>query len=152
MTARNSQPSLADLTYQVMLINAWNRAGVAFRSVTLDAKSVGLPDSMNGTARLVATQEQGEASLATGFALAGDNLDLSDVQLVAPATKVTGSAAVNLASLLTSGRIGALPRANPLPLFAGVETDDPHARPIIHFYDPLGAQFEAASFASSKSS
>lgn len=27
------EPSLADLTYQVMLINAWNRAGVAFRSV-----------------------------------------------------------------------------------------------------------------------
>ncbi|MFO1067433.1 MAG: translocation/assembly module TamB domain-containing protein [Geminicoccaceae bacterium] len=86
-------------------VDALEVAGQAFRSVTLDAKSVGLPDSMNGTARLVATQEQGEASLATGFALAGDNLDLSDVQLAAPATKVTGSAAVNLASLLTSGRI-----------------------------------------------
>lgn len=37
------------------------------------------------------------------------------------------------------------------PLFAGVETDDPQAKPIIHFYDPLGAQFEAANFASSGS-
>lgn len=37
------------------------------------------------------------------------------------------------------------------PLFAGVETDDPNAKPIIHFYDPLGAQFEATNFASSGS-
>lgn len=37
------------------------------------------------------------------------------------------------------------------PLFAGIETDDPNARPIIQFYDPLGAQFEAANFASSGS-
>lgn len=37
------------------------------------------------------------------------------------------------------------------PLFAGVEIDDPQARPVIHFYDPLGAQFEAASYASSGS-
>lgn len=37
------------------------------------------------------------------------------------------------------------------PLFAGIETDDPNAKPIIHFYDPLGAQFEAASYASSGS-
>lgn len=37
------------------------------------------------------------------------------------------------------------------PLFAGIETDAPEAKPIIHFYDPLGAQFEAANYASSGS-
>ncbi|HAM72919.1 MAG TPA: proteasome subunit alpha [Verrucomicrobiales bacterium] len=37
------------------------------------------------------------------------------------------------------------------PLFAGLEVEDPHAQPVIHFYDPLGAQFEAATFASSGS-
>jgi proteasome beta subunit len=37
------------------------------------------------------------------------------------------------------------------PLFAGVETGDPAAKPVIYFYDPLGAQFEAASFAGSGS-
>ena len=37
------------------------------------------------------------------------------------------------------------------PVFAGVETGDPAARPVIYFYDPLGAQFEAAAFAASGS-
>jgi proteasome beta subunit len=37
------------------------------------------------------------------------------------------------------------------PIFAGVETSDPNARPVIYFYDPLGAQFEAAAFAGSGS-
>src|SRR5215212_7593945 len=37
------------------------------------------------------------------------------------------------------------------PIFAGVETDDPNAKPAIYFYDPLGAQFEAASYAGSGS-
>ena len=37
------------------------------------------------------------------------------------------------------------------PIFAGVEVEDPHARPQIHFYDPLGAQFEAVNFAGSGS-
>jgi proteasome beta subunit len=37
------------------------------------------------------------------------------------------------------------------PIFAGVDTVDPGARPVIFFYDPLGAQFEAADFAASGS-
>src|SRR6185503_10827814 len=37
------------------------------------------------------------------------------------------------------------------PIFAGVEVDEPEARPQIHFYDPLGAQFEAVNFAGSGS-
>jgi proteasome beta subunit len=37
------------------------------------------------------------------------------------------------------------------PLFAGAETADPAAKPLIYFYDPLGAQFEAAAFAASGS-
>jgi proteasome beta subunit len=37
------------------------------------------------------------------------------------------------------------------PIFAGVETNDPNARPQIYFYDPLGAQFEATNFAGSGS-
>ena len=37
------------------------------------------------------------------------------------------------------------------PIFAGVETNDPKARPQIYFYDPLGAQFEATNFAGSGS-
>jgi proteasome beta subunit len=37
------------------------------------------------------------------------------------------------------------------PIFAGVETNEPDARPQIYFYDPLGAQFEATSFAGSGS-
>lgn len=37
------------------------------------------------------------------------------------------------------------------PIFAGVEVEDPNARPQIHFYDPLGAQFEAVNFAGSGS-
>jgi proteasome beta subunit len=35
------------------------------------------------------------------------------------------------------------------PIFVGL--DVPAGRPLIHFYDPLGAQFEAASFAASGS-
>jgi proteasome beta subunit len=37
------------------------------------------------------------------------------------------------------------------PIFVGVETSDANARPLICFYDPLGAQFEAADFAGSGS-
>ena len=37
------------------------------------------------------------------------------------------------------------------PVFAGVETGEPNARPVIFFYDPLGAHFEAAAFAGSGS-
>src|SRR5882724_7507102 len=37
------------------------------------------------------------------------------------------------------------------PIFAGVETTDPESKPAIFFYDPLGAQFEAANYAGSGS-
>jgi proteasome beta subunit len=37
------------------------------------------------------------------------------------------------------------------PVFAGVETGSADARPVIYFYDPLGAHFEAAAFAASGS-
>jgi proteasome beta subunit len=37
------------------------------------------------------------------------------------------------------------------PIFAGVETNDPAAKPQIYFYDPLGAQFEATNYAGSGS-
>jgi len=37
------------------------------------------------------------------------------------------------------------------PIFAGVETSEPNAIPQIYFYDPLGAQFEAANYAGSGS-
>ena len=37
------------------------------------------------------------------------------------------------------------------PIFAGVELSDPKASPCIYFYDPLGAQFEAATYAGSGS-
>lgn len=37
------------------------------------------------------------------------------------------------------------------PIFAGVEVGESEARPQIHFYDPLGAQFEAVNFAGSGS-
>ncbi len=37
------------------------------------------------------------------------------------------------------------------PIFAGVEVGDPKAKPSIYFYDPLGAQFEAAAYAGSGS-
>ncbi len=37
------------------------------------------------------------------------------------------------------------------PIFAGVEPNDPSAKPQIYFYDPLGAQFEATNYAGSGS-
>ena len=37
------------------------------------------------------------------------------------------------------------------PVFAGVDTNSSDARPVIYFYDPLGAHFEAATFAGSGS-
>lgn len=37
------------------------------------------------------------------------------------------------------------------PIFAGVENADLAAKPLIYFYDPLGAHFEAAAFAASGS-
>src|SRR5689334_15484201 len=37
------------------------------------------------------------------------------------------------------------------PIFAGVEPTGPDTRPQIYFYDPLGAQFEAANYAGSGS-
>ena len=37
------------------------------------------------------------------------------------------------------------------PIFAGLETNQPDAKPEIYFYDPLGAQFEATNFAGSGS-
>lgn len=37
------------------------------------------------------------------------------------------------------------------PIFAGVETNDPKVPPVIFFYDPLGAHFEAAAYAASGS-
>ncbi len=38
-----------------------------------------------------------------------------------------------------------------VPIFAGVDYSLPKPAPTIHFYDPLGAQFETANFASSGS-
>lgn len=38
-----------------------------------------------------------------------------------------------------------------VPIFAGVDYSLPKPAPTIHFYDPLGAQFETTSFASSGS-
>jgi len=37
------------------------------------------------------------------------------------------------------------------PIFAGIEPNDPAAKPQIYFYDPLGAQFEATNYAGSGS-
>lgn len=37
------------------------------------------------------------------------------------------------------------------PVFVGAETADPKARPVIFFYDPLGAHFEATAYAGSGS-
>lgn len=37
------------------------------------------------------------------------------------------------------------------PVFAGVESADAAAKPVIYFYDPLGAHFEAAAYAASGS-
>jgi len=37
------------------------------------------------------------------------------------------------------------------PVFVGVEMGEPKARPVIFFYDPLGAHFEATGFAGSGS-
>jgi proteasome beta subunit len=37
------------------------------------------------------------------------------------------------------------------PIFAGAEVADAGAKPVIYFYDPLGATFEAAAYASSGS-
>src|SRR3954466_4826518 len=37
------------------------------------------------------------------------------------------------------------------PIFAGVDPNDHDSKPAIYFYDPLGAQFEAASYAGSGS-
>jgi proteasome beta subunit len=37
------------------------------------------------------------------------------------------------------------------PVFAGVESGDAQAKPVIYFYDPLGAHFEAAAYAASGS-
>ena len=33
------------------------------------------------------------------------------------------------------------------PIFAGIEVNDPAALPVIYFYDPIGAQFEATNYA-----
>lgn len=37
------------------------------------------------------------------------------------------------------------------PIFAGVEPSDTNGKPVIYFYDPIGAQFEAAAYAGSGS-
>jgi proteasome beta subunit len=37
------------------------------------------------------------------------------------------------------------------PVFAGAESSDERAKPVIYFYDPLGAHFEAAAYAASGS-
>ena len=37
------------------------------------------------------------------------------------------------------------------PIFAGIEGESAEARPVIYFYDPLGANFEATSYAGSGS-
>ena len=33
------------------------------------------------------------------------------------------------------------------PIFAGVETTEPDAKPVIYFFDPIGAQFESTNYA-----
>jgi len=37
------------------------------------------------------------------------------------------------------------------PILVGIEADDPESDPVIYFYDPMGAQFEATNYASSGS-
>lgn len=80
-------------------------AGQSFDRVALDATAAGPVESLAGTARLTAAKAGQEVTLRTGYALAPERVNLSDLALDGPGTRLAGGLSLALDSLLATGRL-----------------------------------------------
>lgn len=80
-------------------------AGRAFDEVVLTATVVGPPEAVGGELALVARKAQESAQLATGWRLAEGKLRLADLALNAPATRLAGTAEIDLSGPLVRGEL-----------------------------------------------
>ncbi|MGH6944555.1 MAG: translocation/assembly module TamB domain-containing protein, partial [Geminicoccaceae bacterium] len=74
--------------------------------IALQASGHDLAEAPAGEVRLDATVSGAEATLAAGYRLEGSTLDVTDLVLIAPETRLEGAFSVDLARTLVDGRLG----------------------------------------------
>ena len=80
-------------------------AGQSFATVDLAATAMGDLAAPRGTVRLDASRGQATATLATRYALAGQNLSLSELRIEAPSTRLDGGLEVALEGPRVTGHL-----------------------------------------------
>ncbi len=92
----------------VMLVTDIDRlqaAGLDFPKITFNAEAGGPIDRLAGRIRLDAREARGSIALATDYARDGEKLDIRNLSLTAPGTRLDGAAVLDLRTRLASGRI-----------------------------------------------
>ncbi|MGH8581187.1 MAG: translocation/assembly module TamB domain-containing protein [Gammaproteobacteria bacterium] len=96
-----SEPNVVFATH----INRFKAAGLDFPEITLDADAGGPIDRLTGRVRLDAREVRGSIALASDYAREGKKLDIRNLSLTAPGTRLVGEAGIDLATRLANGRI-----------------------------------------------
>ncbi|MGH8591504.1 MAG: hypothetical protein ACREXX_19955, partial [Gammaproteobacteria bacterium] len=76
-----------------------------FSEITLDADAGGPIDRLTGRIRLDAREARGSIALGTGYARHGQKLDIRNLSLTAPGTRLDGEADLDLTTQLANGRL-----------------------------------------------
>jgi translocation and assembly module TamB len=93
-----------------------------FSEITLDADAGGPIDRLTGRIRFNAHEARGSIALGTGYARDGRKLDIRNLSLTAPGTRLDGEADVDLATQLANGRMnGRISDLSALAPFIGQE-------------------------------
>ncbi|MGH8566114.1 MAG: hypothetical protein ACREXW_19320, partial [Gammaproteobacteria bacterium] len=80
-------------------------AGVDFSEITLDADAGGPIDRLSGRIRFDAREARGAIALGTDYARDGQKLDIRNLSLTAPGTRLDGEADLDLTTQLANGRL-----------------------------------------------
>ncbi|MGQ0593451.1 MAG: translocation/assembly module TamB domain-containing protein [Gammaproteobacteria bacterium] len=97
-------------------------AGVDFSVITLDADAGGPIDKLTGRLRLDAREARGSIALRTDYARDGRKLDIRNLSLSAPGTRLDGEADLDLTTQLANGRMnGRISDLGALAPFLGQE-------------------------------
>jgi len=113
-----SEPNVVLATH----IDRLKGAGVDFSEITLDADAGGPIDRLTGRIRLDAREARGSIALRTDFARHGQKLDIRNLSLTAPGTRLDGEADLDLTTQLANGRMnGRISDLGALAPFIGQE-------------------------------
>ncbi len=80
-------------------------AGVDFSEITLDADAGGPIDRLTGRIRFDAHEARGSIALGTDYARHGQKLDIRNLSLTAPGTRLDGEVDLDLTTQLANGRM-----------------------------------------------